>query len=296
MVSMIIPTYNKLSRLKLLISSLENQTYVGDFEIIIINDGSNDGTAEYLNQLRLPFRLKHAYTSRKGRSAARNEGIKLSEGSLLIFVDDDVLMCPGFIEEHVKMQHEPKVVHGKILSLIQLKFFDDPANGILYPGLSRNITSISQLKQMCISEYDIKKQFDEKIALKGRMTSFEKVIQEVLNNDSNQSDWIGFTGGNVSVPKYFIEIVGGFDEAFGKMWGAEDIELGYRLHKFGYPFVFGQKAVNYHMVHYRKDFQKEHDIVVNYFYSKHKDEKILKFQEFVEGKIKARKFIECLLT
>lgn len=295
MVSIIVPTFNKLSRLKLMISSLENQTYKGEIEIIIVNNGSNDGTAEYLEQLKLPYRLKRIATKQTGRSEARNAGIKLAEGALLIFVDDDVLLCPRFIEEHVRLQSEPKVVHGKILSLIQLKFFDDPTKGILYSNVSNISTSIERLKEMCISEIDIREHFQEKIAVKGRMSAFEKVIHEVLKSDIVQSDWIGFTGGNVSVPKCWIEAAGSFDERFGRMWGCEDIELGYRLNKAGYPFIYGQNAVNYHMMHYREDYHKEHESVVNYFYEKHKDEKILQFQKFVEGEIKQDEFIKYLL-
>lgn len=296
MVSIIVPTFNKLSRLKLMITSIEMQTYKGEYEVIIVNDGSTDGTEEYLNEIKKVLPIKYIVTPNSGRATARNMGIELAQGDLLIFVDDDVLLSPSFIEEHIKSQNTPRIVHGEIRSLVQLKFFEDPTCGTFYSNINVGDINTQNLKEMCITDWDIKNRFEEKIVAKSRVSTLENVIQEVLIDKKNQSDWIGFTGGNISVQKKWLDDVGRFDESFGKNWGCEDLELGYRLHKAGYPFAFSRSAVNYHMMHYRSDYKREHQLVANYFYEKHKDEKIKRFQEFVEGEINKQKFLECLLT
>lgn len=295
MISIIIPTFNKLTRLKLTLFSIELQSTSREYEVIIVDNGCEDGTEEYLRKLSPPYPMKYIVTKNSGRAAARNEGIKLARGELLIFVDDDVILTPNFIEEHAKSQTIPQIVHGEIRSLVQLKFFADPTIGVLYPNISAERVSVSYLKEMCITEYDIKSNFQKKIVEKGRVSTLERIIQEVLEDTDNQSDWIGFTGGNISIPKKWIEEVGGFDENFGTIWGCEDIELGYRLHEAGYPFSLNLKAVNYHMMHYRSSFRKDHQITANYFYEKHKDTKILKFQKFVEGTINRQDLIKDLL-
>ena len=91
MISLIIPTYNKLPRLKLTLASINFQTIDrSSFEVIVVNDNSSDGTIEYLETQSFPFRIRGLHLSdNKGRSAARNEGPGKAQGDSVIFVDDD---------------------------------------------------------------------------------------------------------------------------------------------------------------------------------------------------------------
>jgi glycosyltransferase involved in cell wall biosynthesis len=76
--SVIIPTYNRLPQLELTLQSVLDQKYT-DFEIIVVDDGSTDGTGSYLKSLVIQ-KLKWVSQTNKGPAAARNAGIKLSQG------------------------------------------------------------------------------------------------------------------------------------------------------------------------------------------------------------------------
>lgn len=84
---MIIPTYNRRDLLPRAIDSVLAQTRRVD-EIIVVDDGSNDGTADML-QARYGERVKHVWQSNAGVSAARNHGLRLARGRYLALLDSD---------------------------------------------------------------------------------------------------------------------------------------------------------------------------------------------------------------
>lgn len=89
LVSIIIPVYNGEKYIYKCINSIKRQTYT-NIEIIIINDGSNDKTKEILEKLKeKDSRIKILNKDNEGVSKARNDGIKLSNGEYIIFVDAD---------------------------------------------------------------------------------------------------------------------------------------------------------------------------------------------------------------
>ena len=96
-VSVIIPTYNRLELLKVTIESVRNQTF-RDFEIIVVNDGSNDGTAEWLRE---QTDLIHIDQTNSGIAASRNKGISVSKGAWLAFVDHDDIWAPDKLQTQV---------------------------------------------------------------------------------------------------------------------------------------------------------------------------------------------------
>lgn len=297
-VSLIIPTYNKLPRLKLALASLEKQSYPYDqFEVILIDDGSSDGTKEYVNQLNIEYDLRYIGQTNAGRSAARNRGIDEAKNDLIIFTDDDLVLHPRYIEEHVKVQKEKSsVVHGKIINIPYLKFFEDPIKGTFYPHLGGTLNLSDEMKKKCISIDDILHRFSEKIAPNKKLTAFETVIQTLFEKHYPKGCWFGFTGGNTAVPRVFLEETGGFDENFGLQWGCEDLELGYRLYKKGFHFSYGHHAINYHLAHYRATFSEEHKDAADYFYQKHHEKMILTFQDFIKGTLKKEELIDKIVN
>ncbi|MCG3207723.1 MAG: hypothetical protein FOGNACKC_01323 [Anaerolineae bacterium] len=91
-VTVIIPTYNRSVYLAQTLRSVLNQTYPY-FEVVVIDDGSSDNTAEVVNNFS-DGRLHYLYQSNSGRSSARNRGIAAAKGNYLAFLDDDDLYLP----------------------------------------------------------------------------------------------------------------------------------------------------------------------------------------------------------
>jgi glycosyltransferase involved in cell wall biosynthesis len=122
--SIVVPTHNRLASLKLLIKSIEVLNEPPN-EVIIINDGSEDGTKEFLN---LWIDDSHAYTAIShsnpcplGPGAARNIGIALSESPLIAFTDDDCTLHKTWVKviKHSKIWNQNKNIigiGGKVLS------------------------------------------------------------------------------------------------------------------------------------------------------------------------------------
>lgn len=94
--SVIIPTYNRKSFVVEAIHSVLQQE-PKNFEIIVVDDGSTDGTAEYLKSLNLPIRIIEQTNS--GVSRTRNNGIKHAQGEYICLLDSDDLWLSGILQQ-----------------------------------------------------------------------------------------------------------------------------------------------------------------------------------------------------
>src|SRR3989344_3835761 len=102
-VSVIIPTYNRRLVIGRAIKSVLNQTY-SDYELIIVDDGSSDGTRELIQEYaEKDKRIKYIYQENGGASSARNFGIKQSLGEYLAFLDSDNEWLSDFLETMVSV-------------------------------------------------------------------------------------------------------------------------------------------------------------------------------------------------
>ena len=98
-ISVIIPTYNRKKTLARAIQSVINQSF-SPFEILIIDDGSNDGTEEWVKD---NFQnIKYIYQNNHGVSSARNVGIENAYGDWVAFLDSDDEWLPNKLYEQVK--------------------------------------------------------------------------------------------------------------------------------------------------------------------------------------------------
>ncbi len=103
--SIVIPTYNRLPILQKCVSALEFQTFdpqiVTDYEIVVVDDGSTDGTIEWLNTstAELPH-VKIYEQAHQGASAARNLGVENARGDTIIFIDSDLVVTSTFLQSH----------------------------------------------------------------------------------------------------------------------------------------------------------------------------------------------------
>jgi glycosyltransferase involved in cell wall biosynthesis len=113
-VSVIIPTYNRAVYLIEAIQSTLAQTYT-DFEVIVVDDGSTDGTREALTHFIANGTIRYFYQDNRGEAAARNKGIGEARGEYIAFLDSDDLFCPEHLARHVKylaLHPEVGLVHS----------------------------------------------------------------------------------------------------------------------------------------------------------------------------------------
>ena len=104
--SVVIPTYNRLDTLPEVVSAVEGQVGVPDFEVIIIDDGSTDGTWEWLEQRTPSVPTKVVRQSHSGPAAARNRGVETAVGRWVAFLGDDTVPSPQWLAYHLAAQHQ----------------------------------------------------------------------------------------------------------------------------------------------------------------------------------------------
>lgn len=122
--SIIIPTYNRAYILQKAIDSILKQEGEHDFEIIVIDDGSNDKTANLIQQSQ-DERIKYYYKENQGPSAARNTGLAHASKNWIIYLDSDNELFPNYFNVLEKYLRKNKtalyvaVKARKILSLYE---------------------------------------------------------------------------------------------------------------------------------------------------------------------------------
>ena len=108
--SIIIPTFNSSSRIQKCLDALLEHTAGHNVEILVVNDGSTDDTAEVVGQYQAVRLLNQANA---GPAAARNRGAMESNADILLFTDDDCIASPGWLASMLAPFKDPEVVGAK---------------------------------------------------------------------------------------------------------------------------------------------------------------------------------------
>jgi len=205
-ISVVVPTYNRLERLRYVIPSLVAQDLRADaFEVIVADSQSNDGSAEYLAEVaRSSPNVRHLPGPYTGRAGARNAGIAAARAALVLFTDADIIAAPDLLACHLAR-------HAK--------------------GPGRAVIG-------CEIQVDSYAEYLRKSANAAARDPLHPPTRKHLT-------WLYFMTGNCSVARADLERVGRFDEAFTG-YGHEDLELGYRLQHAGVSIEYAPEAVNYH--------------------------------------------------
>ncbi len=105
--SVVIPTYNRLPILEKCLRALEQQTFdenlISGYEIVVVDDGSTDGTLAWLDEHCQEF--PHVRTweqDHQGPAAARNLGVDQARGDTIIFIDSDLVVTEVFLQAHAE--------------------------------------------------------------------------------------------------------------------------------------------------------------------------------------------------
>jgi len=111
-ISVVIPTYNEPERLLAAVQSLAVQNYPAEaLEIIVVDDASSAFDPERYPKAAGPFSLhllRHA--ANQGRARARNTGIRAAKGEIVVFLDSDMTVEPGFLQAHAQVHQQAGVV------------------------------------------------------------------------------------------------------------------------------------------------------------------------------------------
>ena len=235
--SVIVASYNQNKTLKLNLLAWAHQTYPKHlFEIIVADDGSKDGTQEMVNglQSRLPFEIKFYTHEDNGFRLAkvRNEGVAMSTGEIVFFVDGDTVPTPEYIWEHMKYYH----VSNKVAVVGMRHRIENNLN-------EETILEKSELEALKA------RPFLEDLDASPRARIWRKNI--LFNNlafRKERSPWGGFHGTLTSCRKIDFQGVGGNDESF-QAYGQEDSEMGFRLLAKVQYLVSNPKARLFHLEH-----------------------------------------------
>ena len=260
-ISVVIATYNQKERLRLVLSALGNQRIAANrFEILVVDDGSEDGTHTMLKSLQSDHLHIETFTKNWGRCHARNAGINKARGALVVFLDGDALPAPDLLQRYSDAHKEygdKAVFCGDQYVLPHLEYLRDPQTGSLF-DIPLSCTArrhlVQQRERIIVTEDKIHSDFPSIAAqaIEGgypfpQILALQKEFHELCKRSPDSAlAWLGLYPHNMAVPLALLRTVGGFDEAipFCEGW-----ELGYRLRRAGAQFIRA-RASSYHLYHY----------------------------------------------
>lgn len=123
-ISVQICTYNRKESLSKVLLSLFDQTLSPDaYEVVLVDDGSTDGTEDLVKELDPPYHLQYIRQNNSGLATARNKGIREAEGEYILFIDDDVLADRRLLEEHLlaHLRYPHSVINGWVNHVVRME-------------------------------------------------------------------------------------------------------------------------------------------------------------------------------
>ena len=209
--SVVIPTYNRRPALERCLEALREQTLDRhQFEVVVVDDGSSDDTRQFLAEqpdVRVWYQPENA-----GPAAARNAGVRIAQGEIVLFIGDDIFLQNDALERHLAV-HADENHDGKLAVLGYCPW--------------SNESEMTPLMR-CIMDGTVFPQF-----------------QYYAINDRDDLPYSYFYTSNISLSKRMLEEHGLFDERFRYAMG-EDGELGFRLQRAGLRIVYRPEIVGHH--------------------------------------------------
>jgi len=208
-VSVVIPTRDRKATLERCLEAFRAQTVPVDrFELVVVDDGSTDGTRETLVRIARGMpNLRCLSQAPGGPAKARNAGIREAKGPLVLFTGDDCIPSPVLIEEHLRSHARDR----GIAVLGRIEWHPD-------------------LEVTPFMEYV------------GRTFQF---TYPLIEKRPHSVPFGFFYTSNISLPKEALLAAGLFDEEFAEAV-CEDAELGYRLSRNGIRIVYNRRALTHH--------------------------------------------------
>jgi glycosyltransferase involved in cell wall biosynthesis len=251
--SVVVPTYNRSGLLRYTLDALARQTVPREqFEVLVVDDGSTDDTKQVVDGYHDRLNLSYFFQEDEGYrvAKARNVGVAHARGEICVFVDSGVLPHSGTLAAHLDSHAGspvPLAVSGYVYC-----FNENNEDGEL---IARTI------------DYDDPDTTIAKLAAEGTWLDIREEFYAKYGDDFGDlpAPWLMFWTCNASARTDQIRRVGMFDEWY-RSWGAEDVDLSYRLHHDGARFLVNRRASSIHCPH-PKSYQENMDAVAgNYRY------------------------------
>ncbi len=205
-ITALICTYNRAYYLEKVLLSFEEQTLSkSEFEILLINDGSDDDTADVVDKFKNRLPIRYFFHENMGLAASKNRGIEEAKAPIVVFVDDDDVATSQLLEEHLSIHKKYNEENYAVLGYTDL---DEP---MANDPLMKYVTT-----EGC------------------------ELFSYPMLNDGDTLNYTYFWGGRSSCKVGFLKRYGVFDPVF--TFGCEDIELGYRLSLHGLKVVYHKSA------------------------------------------------------
>jgi glycosyltransferase involved in cell wall biosynthesis len=252
--SVIIPTYNREGLLRHTLESLARQSLSPDaYEVLVVDDGSSDGTAGVAESFAGRINLRYFYQEDLGyrAAAARNVGIANAEAPICVLVDSGVLAHSRLLEAHLASHaanQAPVAVCGYVYCFNLDNEEAELINKII--RLDDPDGTIAQLKRdqqwLDVRDLFFYRRYGDDFA-------------------DLPAPWLNFWTCNVSARTDQLREIGMFDEGF-RTWGGEDLDIGYRLHRAGARFVLNRNAAAIHCPHEKSFDHNNEQAESNYRY------------------------------
>lgn len=237
-IALIVSIYNKIDALKLVLSSLELQSFK-NFEVILSDDGSNEDSVSLINDLikSHSFPIKHVWHADDGwnKNAILNKSLMSTEAPYIVFADGDCLLHHKFIEEHFLNKIPKTILAGRRVNLSERVSLKLTNKRIAQGYLRRTIVFDSILDSIKSNAKDVEQGFYLN-------TSF---IKKYLNRKEK-----GVLGSNFSISKDELLKINGFDERFSYPAAGEDSDIEARLRRNGLTVkTIRNQAIQFHLYH-----------------------------------------------
>ena len=235
-VALIISVYKNTRDLEVVLRSIEQQTFC-NIQIVLSEDGDSKEMQEFINSYSGPLKLKHLSQPDKGwqKNKALNNAIRLIDTDYFIFIDGDCVLHPNFIENHIKLARENRILAGKRIKL-----------GENFSDKLRNCASIKEFSKEIISNFKSIHRDGAKFYEEGIYISPKSWFSFIARFRSMNQ----LKGCNFSCYKSALVSINGFDEDYTLPAIGEDIDLTWRFIGLNYKLYSVRNfAVQYHLYH-----------------------------------------------
>lgn len=236
MISIVIPTHNRQSYLEKTLIALSNQKNVDakDFEVIVVDDASEDGTENIVKSFYSKINLVYIKieSSHGNPSLVRNVGIKSAKGNLISFIDCGVIMNCNFVATLIQKYSKSNNIF--VIHEIYGLFADVCKEMEKYTSDLLSLENSEQFTDM-LKEYSYSSKWIDR-------------RKELFASDKVYTPWCYAWSCALTVSKAIIDQSGLFDESF-RGWGSEDVDFGYRCYLHGANFIFDEMNPLFHIPH-----------------------------------------------